>query len=52
MSDSLENGAGYSTHLGTPDEFEKLLQFILGVAGPAWSAFLDPSLAIHVTENA
>src|SRR5262249_607927 len=30
VSDSLENGAGYSTHLGSPIEFEKLLEFMLG----------------------
>lgn len=42
LSDSLENGAGYSTHLGTPTEFEKLLQFILGNVGPASTAFYNP----------
>lgn len=42
ISDSLENGAGYSTHLGTPTEFEKLLQFILGNRGPASIAFYSP----------
>jgi DEAD/DEAH box helicase domain-containing protein len=30
MSDSLENGAGYSSHLGTPVETENLLRFVLG----------------------
>ena len=30
LSDTLENGAGYSTHLGAPAEFEGLLQDILG----------------------
>jgi hypothetical protein len=29
ISDSLENGAGYSTFLGGPEEFESLLEFIL-----------------------
>lgn len=29
ISDSLENGAGYSTFLGAPGEFESLLEFIL-----------------------
>lgn len=29
LSDTLENGAGYSTHLGTPAEFAALLQGIL-----------------------
>ena len=32
MSDTLENGAGYSTHLGAPAEFEALLQDICGPA--------------------
>ena len=35
ISDSLENGAGYSTHLGEPSEFERLLKLMLGLAGPA-----------------
>ena len=30
MSDTLENGAGYSTHLGTPGEFAALLRDICG----------------------
>ena len=30
MSDTLENGAGYSTHLGAPSEFQALLQDIVG----------------------
>jgi len=30
LSDTLENGAGYSTYLGVPSEFEALLQDILG----------------------
>jgi DEAD/DEAH box helicase domain-containing protein len=30
LSDTLENGAGYSTYLGDPAEFEALLQDILG----------------------
>jgi hypothetical protein len=30
ISDSLENGAGYSSHLGTPSEAENLLRFLLG----------------------
>jgi DEAD/DEAH box helicase domain-containing protein len=42
VSDSLENGAGYSTHLGTPAEFERLLQFILGNDGPASTSFYGP----------
>ena len=30
MSDTLENGAGYSSHLGTPLEFQSMLQDICG----------------------
>ncbi len=30
MSDSLENGAGYSSHLGDPAEAEDLLRFLTG----------------------
>jgi len=30
LSDTLENGAGYSTHLGAPPEFEALLNDVLG----------------------
>lgn len=37
MSDSLENGAGYSTFLGAADRFEELLRFILGEAAPSWT---------------
>lgn len=33
MSDSLENGAGYSSHFGEPAEAEALLRFVLGQAG-------------------
>ncbi len=33
VSDSLENGAGYSTYLGQPGEFEDLLVFMLGQLG-------------------
>jgi len=30
ISDSLENGAGYSSHLGMPSEAESLLRFLIG----------------------
>jgi DEAD/DEAH box helicase domain-containing protein len=30
MSDSLENGAGYSSYLGMPAETEDLLRFVVG----------------------
>lgn len=51
ISDTLENGAGYSTHLGDPDRFEGLLNFILGRAGN--ESFLRPLLeAEHADECA
>jgi ATP-dependent helicase YprA (DUF1998 family) len=37
ISDSLENGAGYSTFLGEPTRFEEILRFILGQASPSWT---------------
>jgi len=37
VSDSLENGAGYSTFLGDERHFEELLRFILGQAAPHWT---------------
>jgi hypothetical protein len=37
LSDSLENGAGYSTFLGDPARFEELLRFILGQNSPSWT---------------
>ena len=42
ISDSLENGAGYSTHLGAPGEFEKLLRFMLGQRGRMSRSFFNP----------
>jgi hypothetical protein len=45
ISDSLENGAGYSSYLGKPDEFEDLLQFMLGRTGPQSQEFHDPIAA-------
>ncbi len=39
ISDSLENGAGYSSHLGTPTEAENLLRFLIGQGD---SSFYDP----------
>jgi len=37
ISDSLENGAGYSTFLGNERHFEELLTFILGQGIPHWT---------------
>ena len=42
ISDSLENGAGYSTHLGEPKRFEQLLRFMLGQTGNASREFFEP----------
>jgi len=42
ISDSLENGAGYSTFLGDPDRFEELLRFVLGQARPSWTRSTSP----------
>jgi hypothetical protein len=42
VSDSLENGAGYSSHLGTPAETEDLLRFILGHSN---NSFYGPLVA-------
>jgi len=38
VSDSLENGAGYSSHLGTPSEAEDLLRFLTGQGDTAFYA--------------
>ena len=51
ISDSLENGAGYSTHLGDPNRFEALLLFILGRAGSPPDSFHGPLVdAAHARE--
>ena len=42
ISDSLENGAGYSTFLGDPVRFEELLRFVLGQARPSWTRGTPP----------
>jgi hypothetical protein len=36
ISDSLENGAGYSSHLGIPATAETLLEFVLGQNDPSF----------------
>ena len=50
ISDSLENGAGYSTHLGEPTMFESLLRFMLGQAGEASKKFWEPM--VHASHEA
>jgi DEAD/DEAH box helicase domain-containing protein len=42
ISDSLENGAGYSSYLGTPVEAENLLRFVVGRTG---QTFYGPLVA-------
>lgn len=42
MSDSLENGAGYSSYLGIPAETETLLRFVLGHSN---NSFYGPLVA-------
>ena len=40
VSDSLENGAGYSSLLGEPDEAEALLRYVVGDGDPTFHGFL------------
>lgn len=40
ISDSLENGAGYSSLLGQPAETEALLRYVLGQPDPTFYSFL------------
>ena len=40
ISDSLENGAGYSSHLGNPTEAENLLRLLVGQTGTSFNAAL------------
>jgi hypothetical protein len=42
LSDALENGAGYCTHLGEPGRFEALLEFIVGGGTPPDDSFWRP----------
>jgi hypothetical protein len=46
ISDSLENGAGYSSYLGTPAEMERLLRFVLGQPQDSfWRPIVAPTHA-------
>lgn len=40
VSDSLENGAGYASLLGSPVETESLLQYVTGQSSPTFYGFL------------
>src|SRR5206468_8852409 len=43
ISDSLENGAGYSSRLGRPAEMRNLLEYVTGVSSPDFYAhFVSP----------
>ena len=43
ISDSLENGAGYSSRLGRPAEMQNLLEYVTGVSSPDFYAhFVSP----------
>ena len=44
ISDSLENGAGYSSYLGTPTEAESLLRFLIGQGDTSFYGPLVSSL--------
>lgn len=53
VSDTLENGAGYSTYLGDPGRFEELLRFIVGEGGTGGDSFIGPLIAqAHESECA
>jgi DEAD/DEAH box helicase domain-containing protein len=47
MSDSLENGAGYSSYLGTPTETTKLLEFVCGITTATFHAPLVAAVDAH-----
>ncbi|MGH8643221.1 MAG: DEAD/DEAH box helicase [Gammaproteobacteria bacterium] len=47
LSDSLENGAGYSSRLGTATETRDLLEFICGISTPTFHAPLVASFDSH-----
>src|SRR6202044_2331723 len=47
----LENGAGYSSHLGSPDEAEALLQFLIGQGDPSFYAPLVAALHADVCQT-
>ena len=42
LSDALENGAGYCTHIGDPNRFEALLRFIVGQGATPDDSFWRP----------
>jgi hypothetical protein len=51
ISDSLENGAGYSSHLGTPSEAENLLRFLIGQGNTSFYAPLVANSHANVCQT-
>jgi hypothetical protein len=51
ISDSLENGAGYSSYLGTPNEAENLLRFLIGQGDPSFYAPLVAPLHAGICQT-
>jgi len=51
ISDSLENGAGYSSHIGTLDAAENLLRFLTGQGNPSFYAPLVAPLHANVCQT-
>lgn len=49
VSDSLENGAGYSSHIGLPSEMEQLLQFVIGLTDPTFYGPMTAATNLHGT---
>lgn len=48
LSDTLDNGAGYSSLLGQPNESERLLQYVAGIGDPRFYApYVAPSHAAN-----
>lgn len=48
LSDSLENGAGYSSHLGVPVRSESLLQYVVGEGSPE---FFEPLVSYRHSDS-
>src|SRR5260370_28102578 len=51
ISDSLENGAGYSSHLGTPAEAQNLLRFLVGQSDPSLYPPLVAPAHAHICQT-
>lgn len=51
ISDSLENGAGYSSHLGSPAQAEDLLRFLTGQGNSSFHGPLVASLHANICQT-